>query len=395
MSHALISRSPDLRRLRDEGYDIVVRAGHLVVRDVPYVDANAQVQRGVLVTNLTLANDVTTEPNTHVMLFAGAYPCHKDGSEIDQIRNSSHPGKALAEGVTVDHRFSAKPEGGRYRDHYEKVVTYVRILGGPAAAIQPDATARTYPVVSSEDEEAVFRYVDTAASRAGITGPSEKLKLARIGIVGLGGTGSYVLDLVAKTPVEEIWLIDGDVFRQHNAFRAPGAASGDDLAKGGFKVHHFKNIYDKMRRGITAYPEYISSSSLHLISGMDFVFLCFDGGLEKQVVVEKLIRDGIPFVDVGMGLELTDDSVTGLLRVTTGTPTCHRHVGGGGHIPFAASDDDDLYSTNIQVADLNALNAALAVIKFKKLFGFYLDLEREHHSVYMLNGNAMTNEAPA
>jgi tRNA A37 threonylcarbamoyladenosine dehydratase len=44
-----------------------------------------------------------------------------------------------------------------------------------------------------------------------------------------GGTGSYVLDFVAKTPVKEIHLFDGDIFDQHNAFRAPGAPSGEEL----------------------------------------------------------------------------------------------------------------------------------------------------------------------
>lgn len=32
---------------------------------------------------------------------------------------------------------------------------------------------------------------------------------------------------------------------------------------------------------------------------------------------------------------------------------------------------DDLYRVNIQISELNALNAALAVIKFKQLRGFY------------------------
>jgi hypothetical protein len=31
---------------------------------------------------------------------------------------------------------------------------------------------------------------------------------------------------------------------------------------------------------------------------------------------------------------------------------------------------------NIQIADLNALNAALAVVKWKKLYRFYVDLEK-------------------
>lgn len=40
----------------------------------------------------------------------------------------------------------------------------------------------------------------------------------------------------------------------------------------------------------------------------------------------------------------------------------------------------------------NALNAAMAVIRWKKLCGFYLDLEGEHHSVYVIDGNHLLNE---
>ena len=35
MSQLLISRSPDLARLREEGYDIEIRSGYLLVKDVP------------------------------------------------------------------------------------------------------------------------------------------------------------------------------------------------------------------------------------------------------------------------------------------------------------------------------------------------------------------------
>jgi hypothetical protein len=40
-------------------------------------------------------------------------------------------------------------------------------------------------------------------------------------------------------------------------------------------------------------------------------------------------------------------------------------------------------------ADLNALNAALAVIKWKKLACFYQDLDHEHHSTYTIGGNML------
>ena len=36
MSQPLISRNPDLLRLQEEGYDVAIVAGHLVLRNVPY-----------------------------------------------------------------------------------------------------------------------------------------------------------------------------------------------------------------------------------------------------------------------------------------------------------------------------------------------------------------------
>ena len=44
------------------------------------------------------------------------------------------------------------------------------------------------------------------------------------------------------------------------------------------------------------------------------------------------------------------------------------------------------------MADLNALNAALAVQRWKKYFGFYADLEQECFTTFTLDGNHITNE---
>jgi len=49
------------------------------------------------------------------------------------------------------------------------------------------------------------------------------------------------------------------------------------------------------------------------------------------------------------------------------------------------------YATNIQIADLNALNAILAVIKWKKLSKFYQDLIEEHQTTYSINVSQLLN----
>jgi len=40
---------------------------------------------------------------------------------------------------------------------------------------------------------------------------------------------------------------------------------------------------------------------------------------------------------------------------------------------------------------LNAFNAVMAIIKWKKLKGFYRDLERENHTTYTTDGNMLLN----
>jgi len=55
MSQKPIGHSRDLKRLRDEGYDLEIRSGYLLVKDVPYVNFSKQVKRGTLVSKLMLA----------------------------------------------------------------------------------------------------------------------------------------------------------------------------------------------------------------------------------------------------------------------------------------------------------------------------------------------------
>ncbi|MBE3096895.1 MAG: ThiF family adenylyltransferase, partial [Planctomycetes bacterium] len=300
MSQQLISRSPDLKQLRDEGYDIEVRSVrsvYLLIKHVSYVTSKKEVQFGTLVSELALAGDVTTTPSTHVAYFVGDHPCHKDGSEIAQIKHQSG-NQTLDKDLVVHHSFSSKPSGG-YANFYDKMTTYIAIISSPARSSDPSVTARTFPVVESSEAESVFNYFDTASSRAGINVVTSKLEPGKIAIVGVGGTGSYVLDLVAKTPVREIHLFDGDAYLNHNAFRSPGASSVDELRSKPQKVVYFKERYSRMRRNIIAHDCYMDASNVDQLQGMNFVFLCLDRGEAKRLIVKKLEELGIPFIDVG------------------------------------------------------------------------------------------------
>lgn len=390
MPQELVNRSPDLKRLRDEGFAIeIIQPAYLVVRDVPYVNSSREVKFGILVSELSLANDVTIKPTTHVIYFSGEHPCHKDGTKIAQIAHQS--ATQTLGGIGVHHSFSNKPANG-YSDYYEKIDTYVRVISSPAQSISPNVTAKTFRVIETSEEESVFKYLDTASSRATIDQVTEKLKTRKLAIVGLGGTGSYVLDFVAKTPVKEIHLFDGDKYLQHNAFRSPGAASGEELEQQLYKVEYFKNIYSRMRRSIFAHPEHVDASNADRLKEMDFVFICIDRGSAKKPIIEKLESWGVAFIDVGMGIEKVGTGLTGILRTTTSTPQYRKHV--QKRVDFTDDDPEGVYNQNIQIAELNAFNAAQAVIKWKKLLGFYHDLESEHNSTYSIDCNLLTSEEP-
>jgi hypothetical protein len=390
MSPSPLARSPDLKRLRDEGYEVRIQSEHLVVSHVPYVNSKQEIRLGTLISNLNVDTEgVAAKPNTHVVMFDGEHPCTKDGVEIVQIKHGSGH-HDLAKGLVAKHSFSCKPPGG-YPDYYAKMTRYIEIISAPARSIDSDATARTWAPVTGEgaEEEPVFHYVDTAASRAGIVAITEKLKPLRIGIIGLGGTGAYILDLIAKTPVREIHLFDGDAFLQHNAFRAPGAPSLEDLRRKPLKTEYLKEQYGRMHKKIVSHPTYVDLTNVEHVLGLDFAFVCIDRGLVKESLYAQMEARGLSFIDVGMGISAEDGALVGIIRTTLSTGAKRDHV--RRRVPFVDGPEDD-YTSNIQIAELNMLNAAFAVLKWKKLYGVYSDVEREHTSLFSINVNQLLSE---
>jgi hypothetical protein len=392
MSQKLVNRNWDLSQLRAEGYDVEVKLpAHLLVNGIPYVNGDKKVNRGILVSELgEVAGDVLVAPKDHVAFFAGECPCNDDGSPIAGV---SQVNQVVDKDLTLNYRISRKPSLAPYPDFYMKIRTYIDILSGPAKVIDPNSTARTFPVVVPADGESVFNYLDTAATKAGIIAANKKLETGKTGIVGVGGTGSYVLDLIAKAPVPEIHLFDGDEFLNHNAFRSPGAPSIEELRGKPKKVAYLRDVYSKMRQHVIAHDCYIDEANVELLREMDFVFICIDKGKAKRLIVERLEEWGKPFIDAGMGLQLVDDALLGILTVTSSTAEKRDHL--RERVAFGDGEAENEYSRNVQIADLNALNATLAVIKWKKLRGYYHDTGKEHFSAYTIANNCMANEDKA
>ena len=389
MSATPTSPNPDLAKLEAEGYRLrIVRgvANHLIVEGIPAVNTKSEVVYGDVYTPLEIDADgkVRNPVANHQCWWIGSDPpCDHGGRIMDELIANTGP-EDKGDGIKTEVVcWKLKSGTGQipYPDYYKKLTTYIALIWSPAVQIDPTCTPKLDKPVTAvvEAQTSVFHYPDMATTRAGIGAATAKLLVDKVATIGLGGTGSYVLDLLAKTPVGEIHLFDGDEFELHNAFRAPGAPTKEDLTNPK-KVDWFGEIYNRMRKSIIRHPYHLTAQHLTELRDMSFVFLAIDDPKAKKVIIDVLLAEKIPFIDVGMDVSLDrDTALRGQVRVTVGTPAVNAHI--EQVVSFADGPENNIYR-NIQVADLNMLNAALAVIRWKKWLGFYADDANEYHSLY-------------
>lgn len=186
-------------------------------------------------------------------------------------------------------------------------------------------------------------------------------------IVGLGGTGSYILDFIARTHLNNITLLDDDIVHVHTLFRFPGFADG---AIGKPKVEALAKQYDKWHSGIEAVPERITAENVERLRGFDFVFVSVDDGPSRRFIVNWLSATSIPYVDCGMGPNRSFGGLNGVVRITGVDRAAYEQTVDTRHLPTENPKDAE-YRKQAQIVELNALNAALAVIRFKQHFKWY------------------------
>jgi ThiF family len=366
------SRSADLARLIEVGYELELTGdGYLLVHDIPYLDEHRSIQRGLVVTKLELNGDVTVNPvDDHVAYFVGSTPYRWNGERLTPLADAT---LALADGRVATFSMSLKcPTADRYPDYFAKLDYHVQNIEEEARRVDSAVTSHTFgPCIINRDEWP-FQYADTASGRAGIGAINGRLAGQNIAIVGLGGTGSYILDLVAKCPVAEIHLYDADQFSSHNAFRSPGAASLGEVRLGRPKVERYAEIYSHLKRKITPHPYNIDAVSVSELAPFDFVFLAMEGGATKRVIVEALETMGKSFVNASMGVKKpgSGDQLQAVVEVNGSTVDNRDSF--RQRVDFGEVDPDDPYLENIQVAELNALNATMAVLWWKKWAGVYV-----------------------
>jgi len=391
MFQQLVSRNDDIRRLVAKGYAVGFDANHyLVVRDVPYLDHERKLRSGALVSKYVDAGDDRILQDDHQVFFAGPVPHGLDGRPIPNLGGGTTR-LALSEGgadVVVERSFSNKPAGG-FPDFFAKIESYVGIISGPAIE-RHGATPLTFRLVDGGNPTGPFKIRDTLTSRAEIGDLAAKFKDDVVAVIGLGGTGSYVLDFIARTPVREVRAFDADLFFAHNAYRSPGRVDPAEL--GMPKADVYQSRYESFRTGLRVTRQFVDASSAEALDGVTFAFVCVDKGSSRAGVFDVLIARGIPFIDVGMGLARKGGPLGGMLRVTYYSAKRAAELRNRG-LAELADPPDDAYRTNVQIGELNALNACLAVVKFKQVRGYYLEEQPIYHLLFGLGDLKILSDA--
>lgn len=385
MFQRLVNHNDDIRRLVERGYAVAFDNKCMIIRDIPYVDAGRSLQLGAIVTKLEFINEAQVTQQNHQVYFAGGSPHDISGKPIPNL--GDHPA-SLALGntcgdVVVQRIFSNKPKKAeKFTDFYEKIESYVSLISGPAIELH-GATPYTFNAVKEVVEyNTIFKIHDTLSSLAEINDLSNKLKDEVIALIGLGGTGAYLLDFFVKTPVREIRSFDSDSFHVHNVFRSPGRMNPDELGKK--KATIYQSRYGSMRNGLIFMSKQIDETCKADLEGVTFAFVCVDKGSSRREIFNLLISLGIPFIDVGMGLNRKLGPIGGQLRTTYYSREYGEHLVQKNLAPLS-DGPDNIYKTNIQISELNALNACLAMIKYKQLRGYYLQDAACYHALFEIS----------
>ena len=248
------------------------------------------------------------------------------------------------------------------------VENYVALISGPAQE-RFGVTPLTGAVYDVPPETSPFKIRDTFSARAEITDLNTRLADDRIALIGLGGTGAFVLDFLVKTPVHSIDAYDFDHFAVHNGFRSPGEVPFEMFGRP--KTELYRHKYEAFRHRLTFHDRRVGAGDAALFAQTTFAFVCIDDGASRREICAMLTELGIPFIDVGMGVEKENCGLDGIVRTTLFTAeTAERAIEA---VPLDNRDEQGAYRVFVQIGELNALNAVLAVIRYKQLRGFYAD----------------------
>lgn len=149
----------------------------------------------------------------------------------------------------------------------------------------------------------------------------EVLRRLRVGVVGLGGTGSPVAEQLYRLGIGELIFFDGDRLEESNLNRVYGAKLSD---VGKYKADIAKCRLDEigLNTPVQAVTEDITwEESARQLTSCDIVFGCTDKQIPRAILIQLSLRYAVPVFDLGVLLDSKEGHLQGVHgRVTTLLP---------------------------------------------------------------------------
>lgn len=377
----LVNRNPFIRDLDELGYAIDFVGGYFVIYGLPYLDKEGRLQHGDWASPLNLLGaEIGPPKENHQAWWRGSRP--HDQTKRELRLGGGEAKVTIAPDFITDYSFSFKlQDNGVNRDYHsfeEKTQTYLDAITAPARAAFPEATPLRGIQIKAAAQGSPLRFPDTMSSRYHMNDISFLLRGKKVAIIGLGGTGAYILDFIARTHVELIALFDDDKVHVHTIFRFPGFIPD---AIGSLKVDALSRQYGQWHSAIEAVPERITDANIERLATFDFVFVAVDDGPARRYIVDWLSTKEIPFVDCGMGLTRSVVGLSGFVRITGIDRKAFDDNVGTARLPAENAKDDE-YRKQAQITELNAMNAAMAVARFKQHFGLLDRLDEARSYIF-------------
>lgn len=165
-------------------------------------------------------------------------------------------------------------------------------------------------------------------------GTFDTLRKLRIGVVGCSGTGSPVIEQLARNCVGELVLVDPDVVEEKNLNRILNTTMAD-ATNSAYKVDVAARSIERMELGtkVRTFPKTLFHREVvDALSGCDVIFGCMDT-LDGRLLLNKLASFyAIPYLDLGVKIEADGqggvDQVCGTVHYLKpgGSSLVSRHV---------------------------------------------------------------------
>ena len=228
----------------------------------------------------------------------------------------THPGPTPLEGFST-----ADDEGERQLSkyfsrrvanatHFATVFTkdrfFCRVLGDTATVSV--ATVGRELILPDTTTFNSFEHYDRQVRAFGADG-QRILSCIKVGIVGLGGTGSVVAQQLAHLGVSSFTLVDPDTVEMTNLNRLIGATHADiGVHKVAVATRHITSIQPHARC-VEVVGDVVDEEIAALLLDVDFIFACTDSMASRAVLNQLAYQYLVPCIDVGVAVGVAQGEI--------------------------------------------------------------------------------------